>query len=256
MARKKASPQDAPLLGIDIGGSGIKGALVDPDTGNLTTERHRIETPQPSTPEAVAETVTEIVTFFDYTGVVGCTFPAIVRRGVTHSAANVDEGWIGFDADALLTETTGCEVHLLNDADAAGIAEVTFGAGKGVAGVVILLTFGTGIGSAMFQDGKLVPNTEFGHLFLDEGQEAEAWAADRVRKDDDLSWKLWGRRVDGYLKHLEFIFSPDLFILGGGVSKKSEKYMKFLSPQTHVVPAALLNEAGIVGAALWASHSE
>jgi len=256
VARKKASQDVQPLLGIDIGGSGIKGALVDPATGNLTTERHRIDTPQPSTPEAVAETVSQIVEFFDYTGVVGCTFPAIVKRGVTLSAANVDKGWVGFDADALLTKTTGCDVHLLNDADAAGIAEATFGAGKGVAGVVILLTFGTGIGSAMFQDGKLVPNTEFGHLFLDKGQEAEAWAADRIRKDDDLSWKKWGKRVDAYLKHLEFIFSPDLFILGGGVSKKSEKYMEFLGPETPVVPAELLNEAGIVGAALWATHSE
>ena len=260
MARKKASSkaqsEAQPLLGIDIGGSGIKGALVDPDTGELLTERYRLETPQPSTPEAVAETVTEIVTFFDYTGVVGCTFPAIVRRGVTLSAANVDKSWIGFDADALLTKATGCEVHLLNDADAAGSAEVRFGAGKDKKGVVILLTFGTGIGSAMFYDGKLIPNTEFGHLFLKKGREAEAWAADRVRKDDDLSWKKWGKRVNKYLKHLEFIFSPDLFILGGGVSKKSEKYIEFLKPKTPVVPAELLNEAGIVGAALWASRSE
>ncbi len=257
MARKKASSKDTqPLLGIDIGGSGIKGALVDPGTGDLVTERHRIETPQPSTPGAVAETVAEVVKFFDYKGVVGCTFPAIVKRGVTLSAANVDKSWIGFDADALFTETTGCEVHLLNDADAAGIAEATFGAGKGKEGVVILLTFGTGIGSAMLQDGKLVPNTEFGHLFLEGGQEAEAWAADRVRKDDDLSWKKWGKRVNKFLEHLEFIFSPDLFILGGGVSKKSEKFAEFLKLETPVVPAELLNEAGIVGATLWASQSE
>ena len=259
MARKddkKASKDTQPLLGIDIGGSGIKGALVNPETGELMTERHRIETPQPSTPEAVAETVAEIVTFFDYTGVVGCTFPAIVKRGVTLSAANVDKGWIGLDADKLLTEATGCEVHLLNDADAAGRAEVTFGAGKDQTGVVILLTFGTGIGSAMFYGGKLIPNTEFGHLFLDDGQEAEAWASDRVRKDEDLSWKKWCKRVDAYLKHLEFIFSPDLFILGGGVSKKSEKYLEFLNPETPIVPAKLLNEAGIVGAALQASRAD
>ena len=259
MARKndKANSEATqPLLGIDIGGSGIKGALVNPETGELTTDRHRIDTPQPSTPEAVAETVTEIVTFFDYTGVVGCTFPAIVKRGVTLSAANVDKGWIGLDADKLLTEATGCEVHLLNDADAAGRAEVTFGAGKDQTGVVILLTFGTGIGSAMFYGGKLIPNTEFGHLFLDGGQEVEAWASDRIRKDDDLSWKKWGRRVNAYLKHLEFIFSPDLFILGGGVSKKSEKYIEFLNSETPIVPAKLLNEAGIVGAALEASRIE
>ena len=255
MARK-ASSKTQPLLGIDIGGSGIKGALVNPETGELLTDRHRIDTPQPSVPEAVAETVTKIVTFFDYTGVVGCTFPAIVKRGVTLSAANVDKGWIGLDADKLLTDATGCEVHLLNDADAAGLAEATFGAGKDKAGTVILLTFGTGIGSAMFYGGKLIPNTEFGHLFLDKGQEAEAWAADRVRKDDDLSWKRWGKRVNAYLEHLEFIFSPDLFVLGGGVSKKSDKYLEFLHLETPIVPAKLLNEAGIVGAAMWAANAE
>lgn len=245
-----------PLLGIDIGGSGIKGALVDPQTGELLTERYRLETPQPSTPEAIARTVAEVVKFFDYSGTVGCTFPAIVKRGVTLSAANVDKDWIGLDADALLSRATGLEVHLLNDADAAGRAEMTFGAGRGRAGVVILLTFGTGIGSGLFLDGKLVPNTEFGHLFLSEGQEAEAWASDRVRKDEELHWKKWGRRVDAYLKHLEFIFSPDLFILGGGVSKKSDKFMEFLDLHTPVVPAALRNEAGIVGAALWAAQGE
>lgn len=253
---EKTSAQPTQLLGIDIGGSGIKGALVNPQTGELLTERHRLETPQPSEPDAVARTVAEIVTFFDYQGTVGCTFPAIIKNGVTLSAANVDKGWIGLDADALLTEATGCEVHLLNDADAAGRAEATFGAGKGKEGVVIMLTLGTGIGSALFYGGKLVPNTEFGHLFLSDGQEAEAWASDRVRKDEDLHWKKWGKRIDEYLKHLEFIFSPDLFILGGGVSKKSDKFMEFLDLETPVVPAELRNEAGIVGAALWAAHAE
>jgi polyphosphate glucokinase len=246
----------SPLLGIDIGGSGIKGALVNAESGELLTERYRLETPQPATPEAVAKTVAAIVKNFDYQGTVGCTFPAIVKNGVTMSAANVDKAWIGTDADALLTEATGREVHLLNDADAAGRAEVTFGAGKDQKGVVILLTFGTGIGSALFLDGKLVPNTEFGHLHLKDGQEAELWAADRVRKDEELSWKKWGHRVEHYLKHLEFIFSPDLIILGGGVSKKSDKFMEFLELQTPVVPAKLLNEAGIVGAALWAANPE
>ena len=248
--------QAAPLLGIDIGGSGIKGALVRAQTGDLLTERYRLETPQPSTPDAVARTVAEIVRFFNYQGTVGCTFPAIVKGGVTLSAANVDKGWVGLDADALLTEATGCEVHLLNDADAAGRAELTFGAGKDRPGVVVVLTLGTGIGSALFLDGKLVPNTEFGHLFLSDGQEAEAWASDRARKDEDLNWKKWGGRLDAYLKHLEFIFSPDLFILGGGVSKKSDKFMEFLDLKTPVVPATLRNEAGIVGAALWAAHAE
>ncbi len=244
------------LLGIDIGGSGIKGALVDALTGELLTERYRLETPQPATPEAVAETVAAIVKNFDYRGTVGCTFPAIVKNGVTLSAANVDKSWIGADADALLTKATGLEVHLLNDADAAGRAEVTFGAGRGQGGVVILLTFGTGIGSALFLDGKLVPNTEFGHLYLQDGQEAEPWATDRIRKEEDLSWKKWASRVEHYLKHLEFIFSPDLIILGGGVSKKSDKFMEFLELKTPVIPAKLLNEAGIVGAALWAARPE
>lgn len=238
------------VLGIDIGGSGIKGALVDTETGELSTERHRIDTPQPATPEAVAETVGEIVKHFAYEGPIGCTFPAIVKRGVTLSAANVDKSWIGTDADALFTKTTGLEVHLLNDADAAGEAEMRFGAGKGQPGVVIMLTFGTGIGSAVFLDGKLLPNTEFGHLYLEGGQEAEAWASDRVRKDEELSWKKWAGRVETYLKHLEFIFSPDLFIFGGGVSKKSDKFMEFIQLDTRLVPAELRNEAGIVGAAL------
>jgi len=251
-----ANSAKSQLLGIDIGGSGIKGALVDPKSGELLTERHRLETPQPSKPDAVARTVAEIVDFFDYTGTVGCTFPAIVKGGVTLSAANVDKAWVGLDADALLTKATGCEVHLLNDADAAGQAEMTFGAGEDQKGVVIMLTFGTGIGSALFYDGKLVPNTEFGHLFLDKGQEAEAWASDRVRKEGDLHWQKWGKRVSAYLEHLEFIFSPDLIILGGGVSKKSDRFMEFLDLKTPVVPATLLNEAGIVGAALWASNTD
>ncbi len=252
---ESASPSHT-LLGIDIGGSGIKGALVNAETGELLTERYRLETPQPATPEAVAEVVAAIVKNFDYSGTVGCTFPAIVKNGVTLSAANVDKSWIGTDADALLTKATGLEVHLLNDADAAGRAEATFGAGKDKKGVVLLLTFGTGIGSALFLDGKLVPNTELGHLYLKDGQEAEPWAADRVRKDEDLGWKKWGHRVEHYLEHLEFIFSPDLIILGGGVSKKSDKFLEYIDIKTPVVPAKLLNEAGIVGAALWAAKPE
>lgn len=243
------------LLGIDIGGSGIKGALVNLATGELLTERYRLDTPQPSTPEAVAEVVRDIVKFFNYEGTIGCTFPAIVKNGVTLSAANVDNSWIGTDADSLLTRVTGCSVHLLNDADAAGRAEVTFGAGKDRQGVIIVLTFGTGIGSAVFLDGKLVPNTEFGHLFLKDGQEAEEWVSDRIRKDEDLQWKKWGKRLDDYLEHLEFIFSPDLIILGGGVSKKNEKFMEYLTLDTHIVPAKLRNEAGIVGAAMEAARS-
>ncbi len=242
------------LLGIDIGGSGIKGALVDTATGELSSERYRLETPRQSTPEAVAAVVKDIVGFFDYRGPIGCTFPAIVKNGVTLSASNVDQSWIGTDADALLTKATGCDVHLLNDADAAGRAEVTFGAGRGQHGVIIVLTFGTGIGSAVFLAGRLLPNTEFGHLFLNEGQRAEEWVSDRIRKVEDLDWKKWGKRLEHYLEHLEFIFSPDLIILGGGASKKHDKFLEYLKLDTRIVPATLRNEAGIVGAALEAAR--
>ena len=242
-------PKDDTILGIDIGGSGIKAAPVDVDKGELASERKRIKTPQPSHPEAVAKVVAKLVRHFDYEGPVGCTFPAVVRRGVTLSAANVDQAWIGTDAAALFTEATGQPFMVLNDADAAGVAEMKFGAGREAEGVAFVLTFGTGIGSALFVDGKLVPNTELGHLELD-GREVEPWAADRARKDEDLSWKRWAKRVNTYLEHLEFLFSPDLFILGGGVSKKSDKFLPYLNTKSPVVPAELLNEAGIVGAAL------
>ena len=244
------------LLGIDIGGSGIKGATVNLETGELTRERYRLETPQPSTPEAVSETVVEIVEHFSCDGPIGCTFPAIVKNGVTLSAANVDDAWIGTDAAALFAEVTSCPVSLLNDADAAGVAEMTFGAGKDKDGVVFLLTFGTGIGSAMFIDGQLIPNTELGHMALKEHKDAEKWAANSVRKAEDLSWKKWGKRVNVYLRKLEALFSPDLIIIGGGVSKKSEKFFEFLELDTPFVAAELRNEAGIVGAALVASREQ
>ena len=249
MARKKNSP----VLGIDIGGSGIKGALVDTDKGELLTERHRIPTPQPSTPNAVAKVVSKLVEHFDYEGPVGCTFPAIVRRGVVYSAANVDDAWIGTDADALFEKATGQSVHMLNDADAAGVAEMAFGAGKDQAGVVFMLTFGTGIGTALFTDGVLVPNTELGHIELD-GAEAEPSTANKARKDEDLSWKKWGKRVSRYLDYLDALFSPDLFIIGGGVSKKSEKFFSYLKTETPLKAAELRNEAGIVGAAYTVAH--
>jgi polyphosphate glucokinase len=242
------------ILGIDIGGSGIKGAPVDVRTGILTAERHRIPTPQPSTPEAVAETVAQIVEHFGWKGPVGCTFPAVVKKGVTYSAANVDASWIGTNGRKILKKKTGCPVLLLNDADAAGIAEMRFGAGRKRRGVVFLLTFGTGIGSAIFVDDSLMPNTELGHMQIMSGSggvvEAEDYASDRARKDDRLSWSEWAARVNEYLNLLEALFSPDLFILGGGVSKKHRKFLPLLSTQAEVVPAQLLNEAGIVGAAL------
>lgn len=237
------------LLGIDIGGSGIKGATVDLDAGRLTRDRHKIVTPQPATPEAVAEVVVELVEHFAWEGPIGCTFPSVVRQGIVHSAANVDKSWIGVDGVELLGRATGQKVVLLNDADAAGIAEMKFGAGRDRHGVVFMLTFGTGIGSGVFVDGHLVPNTELGHLEF-KGMEAEHYAAARVREAEKLTYKNWGMRVNGFLQHLEKVFSPDLFIIGGGVSRKLDRFKPYLLLDTEVVPARLRNEAGIIGAAL------
>lgn len=242
------------ILGIDVGGSGIKGAPVDVEKGVLTAERLRVLTPNPSTPQAVGETVVEIVKNFNWHHAVGCTFPAVVKNGVTYSAANVDQGWLRFEAEKFLREQTGCPLALVNDADAAGLAEARFGAGKGVPGVVIVLTFGTGIGSALLLDGQLVPNTEFGHLEI-RGKDAEERASDAARAQKDLSWKKWAIRVNEYLARLEMYFSPDLFVIGGGVSKNFAKFGGYLQTErTKIVPAQLLNEAGIVGAALAAKR--
>lgn len=237
------------IMGIDIGGSGIKGAPVDVDKGEFLAERQRLETPQPSTPAAVAETVVRLIKQFDWQGPIGCTFPAVVLHGVVRTAANVDQSWVGTDGEALFRDATGYPVRVINDADAAGIAEMTFGAGKGRKGVVILLTFGTGIGSAIFIDGILLPNTEFGHVEL-RGKDAEHRAAARIKTEKDLSWKEWSARVDEYLQYMEKLFSPDLFIIGGGVSKRFDKFAPYLHTQAEVIPAQLQNDAGIVGAAM------
>lgn len=241
------------VLGIDIGGSGIKGNLVDPSSGAVLAERFKLETPQPSVPDAVAAVVAKIVEHFEYDGPVGCTFPAIVKGGVTLSAANVDESWIGCRAADLFAEATGLDVVVVNDADAAGIAEMAIGAGRDRTGVTLLLTFGTGIGSALFHDGVLIPNTELGHIELEGHESVEDWTAARVKDDENLSWKSWAGRVNRLLGHLARILSPDLFILGGGVSRRWDKWGKYLDVPTEIVPAALRNEAGIVGAALLAS---
>lgn len=239
------------VLGIDIGGTGIKGAPVDVEQGVLTGERYRLLTPKPATPEAVVATVAKVVKHYKWHGPIGCALPAVMKRGVAHSAANIDKTWIGVDAQQLVQKKTKCLVAMLNDADAAGIAEMTFGAGKNQAGLVIIATLGTGIGTALFLDGRLVPNTELGHLEL-RGKDAELRASDRARQQKELSWKKWAARVDEYLGHLEALFSPDLFIIGGGVSKKHEKFLPLLHTRAPVVPAQLLNEAGIIGAALMA----
>jgi polyphosphate glucokinase len=242
-------------FGIDIGGTGIKGAIVDTATGSLVTPRKRILTPHPSTPDNVAEVVSTLVVDAGWKGPVGATFPAVIKHGIARSAANVDPSWIGTDVDACFTAATKSEtdVYVLNDADAAGLAEARFGAARGVRGVVILLTFGTGIGSALLMNGVLVPNTELGHLELD-GHDAEKKAAASVRDEKKLSYKEWSKRVDRYMGHVERLFTPDLFVVGGGVSKAAEKWVPRLNLQTPVKPAELLNDAGIVGAAVAAAE--
>jgi len=242
-------------LGIDIGGTGIKGAVVDVTTGQFVVERLRIETPERSTPDAVAKIVAQITTHFEWTGPVGCTFPGVVAGGVIRTAANVDESWIGADAATTFATATGCLVAVVNDADAAGEAEARFGHPDARTGSVVMLTLGTGIGSALINDGVLVPNTEFGHLKLGKKQiDAEDLAAESVRERDDLGWKEWSKRLSHYLSHLEDLLWPDLFVLGGGVSKKADKFVPHLECRTPVVPAQLLNQAGIVGAALAATR--
>jgi polyphosphate glucokinase len=243
----------AAILGIDIGGSGIKGNLVDPASGALVAERFKLDTPQPSMPEAVASVVAQVIEHFEYAGPVGCTFPAIVKGGVTLSAANVDKAWIGCHAAELFSKTTGHRIVVVNDADAAGIAEMAVGAGRDRAGVTLLLTFGTGIGSAMFHDGILIPNTELGHIQFEGHESVEDWAAAKVKDDENLSWTAWASRVNRLLDHLSQILSPDLFILGGGVSRRWDKWGGYLRVPVETVPAALRNEAGIVGAALLAA---
>ncbi len=243
------------ILGIDIGGSGIKGAPVNVETGELVGERFRIPTPQPAVPETVAEVIGEIASHFEYTGPAGITFPGVVKNGTILSAANVDKSWINTNGSLLFSPHIGGAAHVVNDADAAGIAEVQFGAGRNQPGVVILLTLGTGIGTAIFVDGILVPNTEFGHLQI-RGKDAEKRAAESVREEKDLSWKKWAKEISVFLDQLEILFSPDLFIVGGGVSKKAEKFIPHIKTKQSVpvVPAQMQNQAGIIGAAYLARN--
>jgi polyphosphate glucokinase len=237
-------------LGIDIGGSGIKAAPVDVDTGKFLAARQKLETPRPALPDAVAAVVKELVAAFSWSGPIGITFPGVVTDGVTRTAANLDPAWIGLDAASLFGEAAGNPVRVLNDADAAGVAEMTFGAGVGELGTVLMLTFGTGIGSALFIRGILVPNTEFGHVEI-RGQDAEKRASERAKELHDMSWGKWAGRVDEYLRHIEAVLSPDLFIVGGGVSRQADKWVPRLTGiRARIVPAALQNDAGIVGAAM------
>ena len=242
------------VFGIDVGGSGIKGGVVDLELGELITERYRIPTPKPATPKAVASVVRQLVDHFSWEGPVGVAIPSIVRHGVVHSAANIDKAWLGEDAVKRFSKALDRPVNVLNDADAAGLAELHYGHARDYAdGVVILLTLGTGIGSAIFVEGELLPNTELGHLEF-HGSAAEHWASAKVREDEKLSWKVWAGRVNEYLAHLEFLFSPDVFIIGGGVSRRSGQFFPYLKTSARIIAADLENHAGVVGAAWYAAQ--
>jgi polyphosphate glucokinase len=236
-------------FGVDIGGTGIKAAPVDVTTGQLTADRVKLPTPRPAAPDAVVAVVRQLIGNFGWSGPVGVTFPGVVTGGVVRTAANMDQRWISVDAAKVIAGATGAPVTVLNDADAAGLAEMKFGAGVGHRGTVLIITLGTGIGSALFYDGVLVPNTEFGHIEI-HGEDAEKRASEHAREVQELSWGKWASRVDGYLDKIEELLSPDLIIIGGGVSKKSDRFLPRLSLRAKVVPASLLNDAGIVGAAM------
>jgi polyphosphate glucokinase len=259
--QKKAAGKEGKktLIGIDIGGTGIKGGIVNLKSGKLVGDRFRIDTPKPATPEAVAEVLARITAELDSRdkapapdSPIGIDFPAIISHGVAHSAANVDPSWIGTDVDRLFTERLGRPVQVMNDADAAGLAEVRYGAGQGIDGTVLVITLGTGIGSAFIFNGQLVPNAELGHLELD-GFDAEQKASASAREREDLGWDDYAKRLQRYFAHLEFLFSPELFIVGGGISKRSEDFLPQLQLRTPIVTAELRNNAGIVGSALQAA---
>jgi len=241
------------ILGIDIGGTGIKGAPVHTEQGHLLAERYRVLTPSPATPHDVADCIAEIAKQFKWEGRIGCGYPGVIKKGVTMTAANLDPSWIGTNAKALFEKRSRCKTTLTNDADAAGIAEMEFGAGRGVNGLVLMVTLGTGIGTALFMNRQLVPNTELGHIEI-RGKDAERRASDHVRLQKELSWKSWAKRVDEYLNRMEKLLWPDLIIIGGGVSKNAAKFVPHLTVHAPVVPAQLLNNAGIIGAALAVLH--
>jgi polyphosphate glucokinase len=243
------------FLGIDVGASGIKGALVNVQTGQFEGERFRVDMPQPSTPENAAMAIAGIVEHFNYKGKIGVGFPSVVKNGVALTAANLDKTWIGANIEKVIGAATGCEVIALNDADAAGMAEMRYGKGKGKRGTVVLITIGTGLGSAVFTDGHLLRNTEFGHILMKTDLIAEKYAADSVRKNEDLSWKKWGKRFNEFLERIDLYLQPTLILLGGGSSKDFDYFKDRIKIETPVIPAALLNSAGIIGAAVYAAEN-
>lgn len=247
--------KDHVILGIDVGATGIKGGLVDVRSGTMLTERHRFDTPQPATPKAMAATVQKLVDHFEYDGIVGVGFPAIVRRGVAASASNIDDSWIGTDICKTFQKKTGLQFYALNDADAAGVASIRFGVGKKYSddGTVLMVTIGTGLGGALFVDGALMPNLEIGQIYLRNKKEvAERYISNRVRKENEMSWPEFGRKFNKFLTHVDFVFNPDLIVLGGGASKSFEEYRTYLKTTAEIKPSALRNTAGTIGAALYA----
>ena len=242
------------ILGIDIGGTGIKAAVVDTATGELITERTRVATPRPATPDAIGQTLKEVVEQHKWSGPVGIGFPAAIQHGIARTAANVDKSFIGLPIAECFSQHTGCPVYMANDADVAGLAEMRFGAGKDNPSVVLIVTIGTGLGTALFSDGHLLPNTELGHVYLSNGLEAERYASEAVRVVKELKWKEWGERFNLYLTTMESLLWPDLIVLGGGVSEKLHKFSPMITTKATVVAASFLNQAGIVGAALFAEE--
>lgn len=241
------------VLGIDIGGSGMKGAIVDTEEGELKTDRFRIPTPKPPAPKSMVKAIRKIIDHFSWQGRVGCGFPGVIKNEKIWTAANLADEWIGIDLRNLIKENTGCSAHVLNDVDAAGVAEIKFGAGRDVNGVVLVINFGTGIGTSFFIDGKQFPNSELGHLKM-HGKIGEKYCSNVVRKEEDLSWEDWGQRVNEYFHYVERLFWPDLIIFGGGVSKHHKKFFKYLNTKAVITPASFFNNAGIVGAAVAASE--
>lgn len=242
------------ILGIDVGGTGIKAAIVETTSGELMSERIRIATPRPATPEAIGKTLQALIEQQHWAGPIGMGFPAAIQRGVARTAANIDPSFIDLPVAAYFSQKTGCPVYAANDADVAGLAEMRFGAGKDMPGVVLIVTIGTGLGTALFANGNLLPNTELGHLLLENGIEAERYASEAVRVTGKLKWKEWGERLNLYLNTMEKLFWPDLIVLGGGVSKKLHKFSPLITTKAPVVAASFLNQAGIVGAALFAEE--
>ena len=240
------------ILGIDIGGTGIKSAIVDTENGELQGDKQRIETPRPASPQAIGKTLKSVLAEHRWNGPVGIGFPSVIQHGISRSAANIDKAFIDFPVADYFSKQTACPVYIANDADVAGLAEMRFGAGINQPGVVLIVTIGTGLGTALFNNGQLMPNTELGHIFLDNGIEAERHASEAVRITEKLKWKEWSARFNHYLGTMENLLWPDLIILGGGVSKKLEKFSPHLKTRAPVVAASFLNQAGIVGAALYA----